>query len=113
MTALPRPTLSSALSLVALDTVDSTNEEARRRAQDGAADGTVVWAKAQTSGRGRRGRKWVSEPGNLYCSIIVRPHYPASVAMQLSFVAATAVAVSQVMERGRGGGTDGAPPSEE
>ncbi len=79
-------------SLVSLDTIDSTNEEAKRRAADGARDGTVVWARQQTAGRGRRDRAWVSEAGNLFFSLLLRPDYPAAEAMQLSFVAANAVA---------------------
>ncbi len=85
--ALPRP-----FRLIALDTVDSTNDEAKRLAAAGAADGTVVWARRQTAGRGRRGRRWVSEEGNLYCSVLVRPEYPASEAAQATFVAAIAAA---------------------
>ena len=58
MSALKLP---SAYHLVELDSVDSTNAEARRLAADGpekAPDGTVIWAKEQTGGRGRRGRQW-------------------------------------------------------
>jgi BirA family transcriptional regulator, biotin operon repressor / biotin---[acetyl-CoA-carboxylase] ligase len=66
----------------------STNEEAKILARAGAAEGTLVWADEQTVGRGRRGRAWVSPPGNLYLSLILRPEgTPARVA-QLSFVAA-------------------------
>jgi BirA family biotin operon repressor/biotin-[acetyl-CoA-carboxylase] ligase len=51
----------------------STNSEAMSLAQDGAKDGTVVVAEAQSAGRGRHARTWFSPPGlNLYCSIIVR-----------------------------------------
>src|SRR5690606_27293723 len=47
--------------LVALDSVDSTNDEARRRLAAGtAAEGTLIWAAEQTAGRGRRGRAWNS-----------------------------------------------------
>ncbi|MDH5749550.1 MAG: biotin--[acetyl-CoA-carboxylase] ligase [Rhodospirillales bacterium] len=84
--------LPSPFQLVSLDSVDSTNEEAKRRAEQGAADGTVVWSLSQSEGRGRRGATWVSEPGNLYCSILLRPHYPAPEAMRISYVAAVAIA---------------------
>jgi len=84
--------LPSPYRLVELDCVDSTNREAKRLAESGAKDSTVVWAKRQTAGRGRRGRKWVSKPGNLYFSIILRPPYPMADVAQLSFVAANAVA---------------------
>jgi len=73
---------------VRLDRVGSTNDEAKRLARDGAEDGTLVWAREQTAGRGRRGRAWSSPPGNLYCSLVLRPDAPAARASQLSFVAA-------------------------
>lgn len=84
--------LPSPFRLIVLDRVDSTNEEAKRLAAGGAEDGTVVWAKQQTAGKGRRGRDWVSPPGNLYCSLLLRPRYPPAVAMQLGFVAANGLA---------------------
>lgn len=47
---------------------------ARRKAEEGAPEGTVVLADQQTRGRGRFRRRWVSPPGtNLYLSIILRP----------------------------------------
>ena len=52
----------------------STNERARELALQGAPGGTVVTAEAQTSGRGRKGRAWVTPPGKaLLYSAIVRP----------------------------------------
>lgn len=84
--------LPGSLFPVVLETVDSTNEEAKRRASAGAPDGTLVWAVQQTGGRGRDGRGWASAPGNLYCSLLMRPDYPAAEAMQLGFVTANAVA---------------------
>jgi len=77
---------------VELDAVDSTNAEAKRLAEAGAPDSTVVWARRQTSGRGRRGRVWESPEGNLYFSILLRPPYPARNVMQLGFVTANAIA---------------------
>lgn len=83
--------LPPAYTLVALDEVDSTTEEARRRAEAGAAPGTLVWARSQRRGRGRRGRVWWSPPGNLYCSALLRPNAPLTEAVKLSFVAGLAV----------------------
>jgi BirA family transcriptional regulator, biotin operon repressor / biotin---[acetyl-CoA-carboxylase] ligase len=80
--------LPPAYRLVALDSVDSTNEEAKRRARAGAEDGTLVWARAQTHGRGRGGRSWASPPGNLYLSLVLQPDCAPADAAQLSFVAA-------------------------
>ena len=86
------PTLPAGYRLVTVDSIDSTNEEAARQAVAGAADGTVVWAREQTGGRGRRGRSWTSPHGNLYCSILLRPRTSPGEAAQLSFAAALAVA---------------------
>jgi BirA family biotin operon repressor/biotin-[acetyl-CoA-carboxylase] ligase len=85
------PRLPPVYKLIALDEVDSTNAEAKRRATDGAVDGTLVWARSQSAGRGRRGRSWESPPGNLYCSLILRPDCRLAEATQLCFVAALAV----------------------
>ncbi len=89
---MPELELPDFFQLITLDRVDSTNEEIKRRAELGAVDGSMVWALEQTSGRGRRGREWTSPRGNLYCSLLLRPSYPASKAMQLGFVTAVVVA---------------------
>ncbi len=70
----------------------STNDEARRLADIGAAEGAVIWAERQTAGRGRHGRLWVSDPGNLFVSMILRPGAAAARAGELSLLAAVAVA---------------------
>ena len=77
-----KPNLPPAYRLVVMDEVDSTNDEARRLAELGAEDGTLVWAKSQRKGRGRRGNSFDSPPGNLYLSIIVRPDCPPQQAAQ-------------------------------
>jgi BirA family biotin operon repressor/biotin-[acetyl-CoA-carboxylase] ligase len=85
------PALPAGYRLVALERVGSTNDEAKRLACEGAAEGTLVWAREQQAGRGRRGRRWASPPGNLYLSLILRPVEPAGRAAQLGFAAALAV----------------------
>jgi BirA family transcriptional regulator, biotin operon repressor / biotin---[acetyl-CoA-carboxylase] ligase len=85
------PVLPDGWTLVALDSVGSTNDEAARLAEAGAAEGTVVWAREQTGGRGRRGRYWASPVGNLYSSTVLRPDCSASCATELGFVAGLAV----------------------
>jgi BirA family biotin operon repressor/biotin-[acetyl-CoA-carboxylase] ligase len=86
-----RPKLPPAYRLVALETVGSTNDEALRLAVEGAEDGTLVWAREQTAGRGRQGRGWSSPPGNLYLSMVLRPDCAPAEAAQLSFVAGLAL----------------------
>ena len=86
-----RPTLPQGYRLVFYDTVDSTNDQAKRLARAAAEEGTLVWGIEQTAGRGRRGHTWASPPGNLYASLILRPRCPIDKAAQLGFVAALAV----------------------
>ena len=93
------PVLPDGWSLVALDCVGSTNDEAARLADAGAREGTVVWAREQTGGRGRRGRHWVSPVGNLYSSTVLRPDCVAQRAAELGFAAA--LAVSDIVPTGR------------
>ncbi|MEO9189575.1 MAG: biotin--[acetyl-CoA-carboxylase] ligase, partial [Acetobacteraceae bacterium] len=73
-------------------TVGSTSDEALRLAREGAAHGTVVVAREQTAGRGRVGRHWVSPPGNLYLSVLLRLGLPPVRIAEASFVTALAVA---------------------
>lgn len=75
------------------DRVGSTNDEARQLAESGAPDGTVVIAREQTSGRGRRGRSWFSpDAGNVYMSYIHRSRLPPAQLAGLTLDAGTAVA---------------------
>lgn len=85
------PVLPDFYRLIRYKTIGSTNDEAKRLAQAGAAAGTLVWAEAQRAGRGRRGRPWQSPPGNLYLSLLLRPTGSAAQAAQLGFVAALAL----------------------
>jgi BirA family transcriptional regulator, biotin operon repressor / biotin---[acetyl-CoA-carboxylase] ligase len=85
------PRLAAEAPVVHLDSVDSTNAEALRRARGGARGPLWVVAATQTAGRGRRGRAWASPPGNLYASLLLVDPAPAAVAPQLAFVAGLAV----------------------
>jgi len=60
-------------ALVERDEVDSTQSVASELASKGAPEGTTIVAKSQSAGRGRLGRAWVSPPGGLYMSFILRP----------------------------------------
>ncbi|HEY6335680.1 MAG TPA: biotin--[acetyl-CoA-carboxylase] ligase [Alphaproteobacteria bacterium] len=82
--------LPAGYRLLAFECLGSTNEEATRQAAGGAAHGTLVWAREQNAGRGRFGRRWISPPGNLYLSMVLRPARPATEAVQLGMVAAVA-----------------------
>ena len=77
--------------LLAFDELDSTNEEAKRLARAGGCHGAVIWAKKQSAGRGRQGRNWVSDEGNLFVSVLLKPEKPLAELAELSFVAALAV----------------------
>ncbi len=61
--------------IIRLESVDSTNNYAAALLQGrDVPDGTVVWAGAQTAGRGQHENRWESEPGmNLTFSLIIRP----------------------------------------
>ncbi len=73
--------------------IDSTNTQAKRLGAEGAPHGSVVVAKRQTAGRGRRGRAWESEKeGNLYFSLVLKPNLPVEKASMLTLVMAQAVA---------------------
>jgi len=79
--------------IICLREIDSTNTHAFKLAEAGAAEGTVVLADAQTAGKGRLGRTWLSPPGvNLYCSVILRPPIAPLAACQLTFLSVVAVA---------------------
>lgn len=92
---MPKPaeaTLINDYHLLSYDLLDSTNEEARRLASGGGSHGAVIWAKRQSSGRGRMGREWVSAEGNLFVTVLLKPEKDLATCAQLSFVASVAVA---------------------
>ncbi len=77
--------------VVEKEATQSTNDDLRALAEQGAAPLSCVWAHQQLQGRGRHGRVWNSPPGNVYVSILFRPqrHWPA--VPQLVYVVALAV----------------------
>ncbi|MEK7389777.1 MAG: biotin--[acetyl-CoA-carboxylase] ligase [Elusimicrobiota bacterium] len=80
--------------LVRLREADSTQSVARRLADAGAPDGTLVWALRQTSGRGRQGRRWRSPPGGLYVSWILRPSFAPERLAELSLACGWSLAAA-------------------
>ena len=65
----------------------STNTDARRWLQNGAAHGSLVAADRQTAGRGRLGRSFASADGGLYMSVVIKSDLPAGVLTTLCAVA--------------------------
>jgi BirA family biotin operon repressor/biotin-[acetyl-CoA-carboxylase] ligase len=71
--------------------LDSTNAEARRRAEAGARGPVWLLARRQSAGHGRRGRSWDAGQGNLTATLLLTLDKPPLEAAQLAFVAALAV----------------------
>jgi BirA family biotin operon repressor/biotin-[acetyl-CoA-carboxylase] ligase len=76
---------------IILEDVASTNTEAFARAARGEPGPLWVMARRQTQGRGRAGRAWASDPGNLYASLLQRSRCPLALVYQVSLVAGVAV----------------------
>lgn len=72
--------------------LDSTNAEARRRAESGEGGPLWITAAVQTAGRGRRGRVWSTQTGNLAATLLMTTDKPPAEAAQVSFIAALAAA---------------------
>ena len=77
--------------LLHFEAIDSTNAEAHRLAKDGERGPLWIIADLQSQGRGRLGRHWVSEPGNLYATFVFTLQGSALTASQVGFVAALAI----------------------
>jgi BirA family biotin operon repressor/biotin-[acetyl-CoA-carboxylase] ligase len=82
---------ASGVRLIAYDTLGSTNAEALAAGRAGERGPLWITAARQTSGRGRRGNMWVSEPGNLYASLLLTDAAPAAHLPELCFVVALGV----------------------
>ena len=75
------------------DTIDSTNTKAQELAEKGYPSGTLVVADKQESGKGRRGRNWVSPSGTgIFMTLMIKPDINPNNASMLTLVAALAVA---------------------
>lgn len=89
---LVRPGQSVGSRVVCLPVTDSTNNECKRLAAQGAESGLVVIAGEQTGGKGRRGRSFLSLPGKgLYLSVLLRPQVSLRQVQQLTAWCAVAV----------------------
>lgn len=79
-------------SLLVLDVVDSTNNVAKRRAEEGAQHGLLVIGEQQTAGKGRRGRYWESQRGEgVFMTLLLKPDIEPGNASMLTLVMALAV----------------------
>lgn len=75
--------------------IDSTNVCASRLASEGAGHGSLVVARRQYAGRGRRGRSWESPDGdNIYMSLVLKPDFPPDKAPMLTILTAHSVALA-------------------
>ena len=81
-----------AAPVLLLDQTDSTNADARRRADAGETGPLWIVARRQSDGRGRRGRAWDSDAGNLFATLLTTTRKSPAEAAQVTFIAALAVA---------------------
>lgn len=81
-----------AAPILLLDQTDSTNADARRRAEAGETGPLWIVARRQSEGRGRRGRQWESQDGNLFSTLLQLTRKSPAEAAQVTFVAALAIA---------------------
>ena len=79
------------------DSIDSTQNQALKMADDPANNGTVIIAAKQTGGKGRSGRKWISPKGGIWLSIILQPKFDISITTL--FPIASALALSNALEK--------------
>lgn len=72
--------------------VDSTNDVAKELAAEDAKEGTVVIAETQRRGKGRLGKRWISPPGGVWMSLILKPKILPVHAPRLTLVTGIAAA---------------------
>ena len=86
---------------VSFDSIDSTNNEAKRRAEAGAGQGLMLIAEEQTAGKGRRGHSWSTPAGcAISMSLLLKPDIEPSSAAMLTLV--TALAVNKALRENTG-----------
>ena len=83
--------LPKKIALKIFEVIDSTNNEAKRLISKGINSEQLILAKMQTSGRGRRGRKWISPRGNLFTSLLLKSSKSLNIVFS-TFIASLAMA---------------------
>jgi len=76
------------------DSIESTQNQALKMANDPANNGAVIVASKQTGGRGRSGRKWISPKGGIWISIILKPKFDISITTLFPIASALALAIA-------------------
>ncbi|QYM73011.1 biotin--[acetyl-CoA-carboxylase] ligase [Pseudochrobactrum sp. Wa41.01b-1] len=96
---LSEKTIAAGYGLKEFEYIGSTNAEALAEAQTGAESAVWYVTKDQRSGRGRRGREWSTQTGNLAATLLLIHDYPLELAATLSFVAGLSLveAVEQLL----------------
>ena len=78
--------------LVVFSETDSTNDQAKKLAEEGAGQGLLVVSDSQTAGKGRRGRSWESRVGEgIFMTLLLKPDIAPGNASMLTLVMALAV----------------------
>ncbi len=85
------PNLPSLYELIELQSADSALKEARRHAENGAEEGTLIWAHEQTDAHTRLNHTWHSPPGNLYCAVVLQPDFSPQQALEINYVTALSI----------------------
>ncbi|MBI4056994.1 MAG: biotin--[acetyl-CoA-carboxylase] ligase [Elusimicrobia bacterium] len=102
--------LPGVTQLIRLSETESTQKVARELALKNFSEGTLIWADAQTQGRGRLDRKWVSQKGGLYFTLILRPKISPRLLAGLSLE--TAHSIAQALKRNTHLETQVKPPND-
>jgi len=79
------------------DSIDSTQNQALKMADESANNGTIIIAAKQTGGKGRSGRRWVSPKGGIWFSVILQPKF--NISITTLFPIASALALSNALEK--------------
>jgi len=84
--------LPVAYNLVECNEVEDLRTTAIEYALEGAPEGTLIWAANQVNAKGWLGQNWICKPGDLHCSIILRPEFEPKQYPELFLVSAVSLA---------------------